>query len=237
MGPPVAAGGGTYNDFVAALGPLLWMRCDETTSTAANDSSGNGYHGSISNPGSWPACTIAAVSGYGGLGTGFQADIGGRRVDSASNAALAVGASSSGAWTLVLWCAGHATVNQYLLSRNNDAAIVYQYNTNMVEFASVGYSGSDPYPSSGISLSSADTTTPHCIVYTYDNGTYKGFKDGAQIFSHTRSFGLPTSTTAWSLGSVSAGPNNFTKNWEFQVYDRALTPAEISDMYDLRDAA
>lgn len=230
-------GGASYNSLVDAAAPLLWWKLEETSGTAAADSSGNGYGGTLSSSNFGAAdVSVIAPSGYDGIGRGVNFNILGGRVYSANNAALALGGSSSSAWTLIVWMAGSSGGSQYIANRQNDMGLIYNYVAGTVEFNST-YTGSNPRTGSGISLPTGDTTTPHMIVYRYDNGQWAGFKDGANVFDVSRSFSLGTSVQHWNLGSADSSNQSKCRMWDFQVYGRALTDTEISDMYAARDIA
>lgn len=231
---PYAFGSGaaSYNSVVAALAPLMWMRADETTGTTANDSSGNGYHATAIEGFGGVGKTVAAPSGYLGLGNGHNAN----RVTTTNNAAaLAVGGSSSSSWTIWAWVTGGTTGNQYILSRINDAAMIYDFVDQQVEFFASGFTGTNPRTGSSISLPDSDTTTPHLIVYRYDNGTWSGWKDGVSVFSVSRSFGLATTVQKWCHGGNESG-NAFNGTvFDCGVEDSAISDADIAAMYAARN--
>lgn len=226
-------GGGTaYNAVVAALNPLMWMRADETTGTTATDSSGNGYHATATVNFGDSGKTIAAPSGYAGLGNGHPLN---RVTTTTGAAALAVGGSSSSSWTIWVWMTGGTTGNQYVLSRINDAAIIYDFVDQTVEFFASGFTGTNPRTGSGISVPDSDTTTPHLIVYRYDNGTWSGWKNGVQVFSVARSFGLVTAVQKWCGGANESG-NTFNGTvFDYGVQDSAISDADIAAMYAARN--
>lgn len=235
----MASGGGltSYSALVTSYAPKLWWKLDETSGTTAANSGGDGSgsDGTLSGGASFASSgvSIAAPAGYSGLGMGVDPtaasfnDI--RDVVTATNYMVST-------FTVVLWVAGSAGANQYLLCRVNDAAIIYQFVSDTVEFFSLGYSGSNPRTGSGISLPAADTTTPHMIVYRYDGTTWSGFKDGASVFSVTRTFGFPNhDANQIYLASDSAGSYGNSKTWDAQIYDTALSDAQILAMWNARD--
>jgi hypothetical protein len=69
----------------------------------------------------------------------------------------------------------------------DQAAVIYGYVANTVEFFAQGYTGSDPRTGSGIVV---NDTLPHVIIYTYDGTNWRGYLDGVEKFSVTRTFSL-----------------------------------------------
>jgi large repetitive protein len=234
-----AAGGGglsSYDSLVATAAPNLWWKLEETSGTTATDSGSAGNNGSLVGGATFASSgvSIAAASGYSGLtkgvnlGAAFVSDIRG------SATGVTFGGGSTSSWTIIVWAAGSAG-SGYLASRQNDAALINGFVADTVEFFAIGYSGTNPRTGSGISLPASDTTTPHMIVYRYDNGQWAGFKNGASVFNVARTFGLVTTVSTIYLGSDSGSSQNNSRVWDFQVYNRALSDTEISDMYAARD--
>lgn len=232
-------GGSSFNTLMATSSPLLWYKLDETSGTTAADSSGNGYNGALQGGGTFATAgaSVAPASGYAGLDRGLDLEVATiDRVKSPTNAALAVGTSASGAWTIMLFVTGAGNAATYLFNRQNQFALVYDNTTaSAVQPFSIGYTGTNPATGAAISLSTSDTTTPHQIVYRYNNGAYSGFKDGASVFSLSSSFALPGSTQYWNLGAHDSG--GFAKNKVFDcaVWNRALTDTEIADLWAARN--
>lgn len=236
----LANGGGgapvvTYNDLIAAMTPSVWWRLDETAGTTAVDSSGNGRDGAINGGATFATATIAAPSGCAGFGTGVDSG-----VASFTDVRAAIGppgvlfgAGSASKWTVGVVCAGGAG-SGYLASRQNDAAIIHNFVSGQVEFFASGFTGSDPRPGSQIPLSTVDTTTPHLIVYRYDNGNWCGLLDGVEIFNVTRSFSCVTSHTNTYLASDS-GPSAINRRfWDFFVINDAPSTADIAAAWAAR---
>jgi len=231
----------SYNTVVAGLGPRMWWKLEDTSGTTAADS-GSAAHPGTLNGGATFASTgvsISAPSGYAGLGKGV--DFSATNVNDISRAAggyFPMDNVTGGVnkFTILLWVAGSAGSNQYLASRVNDAAIIYQFTTDTVEFFSSGYTGSDPRTGSQISLPASDTTTPHLIAYVYDAGTWSGYKDGSQVFSVSRTFSLPGTQQNFYLGSDSGTSRSNSRKWEMQAYDnKALSASDISSLWNARN--
>lgn len=233
-----AGGGGLspYDTLVTTAAPNLWLKLEETSGFTATDSGSAGNDGTLVGGSSFASSgvSIAAASGYAGLAKGIN--LGAASVSDVRCSATGVtfGGNSTSSWTIIVWAAG-SSGSGYLASRVNDAAIINGFVADTVEFFATGYSGSNPRTGSGISLPASDTTTPHMIVYRYDNGQWSGFKDGASVFDVVRSFGLVTTVSTIYLGSDSGSSQCNSRVWDFQVYNRALSDTEISDLYAARD--
>jgi hypothetical protein len=226
----------SYNTVVSALSPDWWWRLEETSGTTATDSAASPHNGTLNGGATFAGSgvSVSAPSGYAGLGKGV--DFGAASVKDITNAgSVALYGTSTSSWTAVLWLTGASGSSQYALSRANDAAIIYGFTADTVEFFSIGFSGSDPRTGSGITLTASDTTTPHMIVYRYSNGTWSGFKDGSQVFSVSRSFGLPLITSPTYLGSDSSTNVYNGKCYDAQFYARALSGSEIANIYAARN--
>lgn len=236
----VAAAPVPYNSLVVAAAPLLWWKLEETSGTTAADSTSSTAHDGTLNGGAnfgGSGVSVAAPSGYAGLGRGI--DLSAASVNDVRGALSGANVLDrtgvlTGAWTVVVWVAGGSATG-YLMCRRNDGAVIYNFVANTVEFFAQNYNGADPRPGSQISLSSADTTTPHMVVYRYNSGTWSGFKDGASVFSVSRSFNLFTGYDTLHVGSDSGPTAADSRVWDVQAYDRALSDTEIADMYAARD--
>lgn len=236
LGAQAAGGTDGFYKFVLGLQPLLWLALDEVSGTSAADSSGNGYSSTLIGGAFDTAENFAPpVAGYSGLGKGVRVAEVSDYIETPVDTALVVGTSSASSWTLVVFMTGSVGTNQYVFDRSNSSAVIYNYSTGNVEFFRTGGSGSDPRPGSQIPLPTADAVTPHMIVYRYVNGQWSGFKDGAPIFSVARSFALSPSGSQWYIGGRNTNPCK-SGIYDLQLYDRALSDAEIAEMWALRDA-
>lgn len=241
----VGAASAGYNALVASYAPDNWWRLDQTTGTAATDSGSQPFDGTLTGGSTFASSgvSVPAPTGYAGLGRGV--DFAAAGVDDvrfvsggADRPAFAQPPLSYGSWTIVLVVAGSAGASQYLASRVNSAAIIYNFVADTVEFFALGYSGDDLRPGSQIPLDSSDATTPHKIVYRYDGATnsFTGWKDGTQVFAVTRHTAVQGSFNLF-IGSDSATNRSNCKTWDFQGYNRALTDSEIADMWAARNNA
>lgn len=237
----VAAASASYNSVVAAAAPAAWYRLDETTGTSAADSSGSALQMSV--VGSWDfsgvGVSVPAPAGFAGLGRGLDlsATPNGSLIRAVGFPSTTFGGTSySGSWTVVIWVAGSAQASQYLASRVNNAAIIYQFVADTVEFFSNAYTGTDPRPGSQISLPASDTATPHMIVYRYDAGQWSGFKDAVKVFDFARSFYCSSSNTLY-FANDGVGHVSKSRIFDSQFYGRGLSDAEIAAMYAAKNAS
>lgn len=231
----------SYNATVAAAVPALWWRLDETAGTTAADSGSLGNAGTLTGGATFASSgvSISAPSGYAGLGAGINlsaSSVTDVRKTSISGQILGLNNASNDTWTWVVWVAGSAGGSQYIASNVNNAAIIYQFVTDTVEFFTSSFSGTNPRTGSGISLAASDTTTPHMIVYRYNQGTWSGFLDGVSVFSVSRSFAVPSFNNLY-LGSDSSTSVCNSRVWDTQCYSRALSDSEISNIYAARNMA
>jgi hypothetical protein len=87
----------------------------------------------------------------------------------------------------------------------DQTAVIYGYVANTVEFFAQGYTGTDPRTGSGIVV---NDTLPHVVVYTYDGTNWRGYLDGVEKFSVTRTFslfGLAGTPTGFIGGATATG--------------------------------
>lgn len=230
----------SYNAVVAGCSPAPWYRLDETAGTSAADSSSSALPLSV--VGSWSfsggGVSVPAPPGFAGLSRGLNlsATPNGSLISGAGFLPGAFGGTSySGSWTVVMWVTGSSEASQYLISRVNNAAVIYQFVADTVEFFATSYTGSDPRPGSQISMAGNDTTTPHMIVYRYAAGRWCGFKDAAKIFDVTRNFYCNSSNTLY-FGTDGAGHVAKSRVFDSQFYTRALSDTEIADMWAARNS-
>lgn len=241
----VAAASASYASLVASYAPDNWWGFEETSGDTAIDSGANPLNGTMTGGATFASSgvSIPAPTGYAGIGRGVDFSASGvddvRFVSGgADRPAFAQPPLSYGSWTIVLVVAGSAGASQYLASRVNSAAIIYNFVADTVEFFALGYSGDDLRPGSQIPLDSSDATTPHKIVYRYDGATdsFTGWKDGTQVFAVTRHTAVQGSFSLF-IGSDSGANRSNCKTWDFQGYNRALTDTEIADMWAARNSA
>jgi len=215
---------GSQNQTFLSNGLVGYWKMDEAswngTASEVKDASGNGNHGAAAGG----ATAGAGKYGNGGVFDGTNDYV---TVPNSTNLQL------TNNFTLSLWFkAGSTSQSQkYLINKNNYYGILYEYVNDTLEFwsGSGRYTGDDPRVGTGITL--ADTNWHH-IVYSYDGKTLSGYKDGVQIFSLPKVFTLLTSTDVLYLGSAASAANLVNGSLdETRIYNRALSPAEVADLY------
>lgn len=89
-------------------------------------------------------------------------------------------------------------------SSTRQAAVIYGYVANAVEFFSSGHSGTDPRTGSQIVI---NDLLPHTVIYTYDGVTLRGFLDGVEKIAVAKNFTLlvGSSQTGFIGGSSASG--------------------------------
>lgn len=90
----------------------------------------------------------------------------------------------------------------------NQAAVIYEFVNNTVEFYAPAFTGSDPRTGSGIVI---PDTAAHTFGYSYDGSNYSGWLDGALVFSTTRTFNCNVASTGLISSILSAGGSNTTQ--------------------------
>jgi hypothetical protein len=218
-----------FNGYVSGLGTLAWYRLEgELEGEGLNvDSSGNGYTGNLGKVGS---IRTAGIAGGAGLGAGWHNPAG-----SSNYEQLKIGTSASGAWSICIFAnfTNTGAPQWYLADRSgNDMSVIYGFVSRTVEMFSQSSVG-DPRPGSQIDVLTAGL---HQIVYTYNNGNFRGYRDGVLVFSTTRSLTFGGAQNVWNIGQTNVNGNRFGGPiFDFQLYNRALTESEILQMWSLRD--
>ena len=87
----------------------------------------------------------------------------------------------------------------------NQAAVIFEYVDNTIEFYAFGYTGSNPRTGSGIII---PDTAAHTFGYSYNGSNYTGWLDGTLVFSTTRTFDLNIASTALVSSLLSANGSN-----------------------------
>ncbi len=87
----------------------------------------------------------------------------------------------------------------------NQAAVLYEFVNNTVEFFAPNFTGSDPRTGSGIVM---PDTAAHTFGYSYNGTNYSGWLDGVLVFSITRAFSCNVASTGLVSSILSAGGAN-----------------------------
>ena len=141
------------------------------------------------------------------------------------------------AWTIACWIKHGATIDvqgEYLFAGGNGGSFLgtgVGINIKSTgEFrAFVGYSGSAPIAESTATI---NDDAWHHVVATYDGTTIRLYVDNQA----DGSISAPSPT--WSTANnVEIGKLSSTRHWdglidEFAIYDRALSPTEVGDLYN-----
>lgn len=133
---------------------------------------------------------------------------------------------------------GDYTRNQdYILNKqkgvtpnDSDYALLYAYVGANIEFYASGYSGDNPRTGSSILISG---NNKYHIVYTYSAGSWRGYRDGVQIFDQNKTFTLATSTGDLYLAELTPSTS---RAWlglihEVEIYDSAITSNQVFNSY------
>jgi len=116
---------------------------------------------------------------------------------------------------------------------DNNYAVLFRYVGTDVQF----YEGGNPV-SSGVQAAGSNMTIPsanqwHHVVYTYDGATLMGYLNGSRKVNLAKTFTLSSASNSYlSLGGNYQFGNQFQgRLQECKLYNRALTSAEVIDMY------
>lgn len=217
-----------FNTYVASLSPVYWWRCDETAgSTLSSNGSQSSAALTTSNA---PTLNVSAPGGFSGLAKGVTFD---GSDQNAIGANQSIPNNVSGNFTYVMFVAINDSdqTNTYVYGKGNRGDLIYGFVSETMEFFTNSYTGPDnPRTSSGITISDSNL---HMIVYRRNGTSWQGFKDNLSQFSVTADFALGWINSQNSaLGSASSGANfcNCTI-WDMQVYDKALSDAELTNIW------
>jgi hypothetical protein len=117
-------------------------------------------------------------------------------------------APTNTSFTVVGVFAPNATglTNTYLAQHSSggssQAAIIYGYTANSIEFYAPSFTGSDPRTGSSLVVSD---TSAHAFCYSYDGVTWSGSLDGNTVFSTARTFNLNALRTSATMYAANGG--------------------------------
>lgn len=213
-----------YADEVGADGPVAYWRLGEASGTTASDQAGT-HDGTYRNA---PALgATGAVQGNAAVNFAASNDD--------VEVADAVDLRFSSAFAIELWIRANTIngpTNRYVLNRANQYALLWEYVNDQVEFFAAGYSGSDPRTGSAIPLTD---TNWHHLVYSYDGSTWAGYKDGAVVFSVSRTFSLASGAGALHLAAANGATNNADVQLdEVALYSTGLSASRVWSHWDQR---
>lgn len=116
----------------------------------------------------------------------------------------------------------------YLMDANNQPAIIYGFVngsvSNAVECFAASYTGDNPRTGSQIAIPSAGW---YYIAYCYSAGSWRGYRNGTEIFSLTKTFTL-TGMSPYAFGAAGASSNFWNgKLAEIRISSTARSAAAI----------
>jgi len=138
-------------------------------------------------------------------------------------------------FTLSLWfnTSDLGQFQKYLLHRgtffSDQNSIIFGYLPQTVELYGPAHTGSDPRPSSQLSVSDANAWNN--VVYTYDGSDFRGYLNGDLVFDNAIAFSLtsPSDLFIGSSGNFGYGNNYAGRIDEVSIWSRALTLDEIRE--------
>jgi hypothetical protein len=213
---------GSYASVVQASSPLVYWRLDETTGAVAADSSGAAL------PGSYAAGATLGQQSLPGIGTAVSGQV--------SRPSLPVG---TGAVSLEFWSRGDGTlggrgflarVGDLGIERSVDGVGAYNHETLRLRSSNGAYTYGeypvDPYCDCPVRpLNYASTLWRH-FVLTFEGTVATLFVDGSEYLRLDAAW--DRTNTSVVVGEAAGRAYD-----EFAVYNKALTPKEVSDRFTL----
>jgi arabinan endo-1,5-alpha-L-arabinosidase len=193
------------------------------------DSSGNGFHGTLAGDPNFP---VAYVNGPAGLGKGllFDGAIGHQYIDLGPiNPSAATGKLSVAMWAK--WD-GLSDAWQGLIGKRQSG---WSANEMMWQLEANQTNGSLHFQREGandLQLTTGLTVGQWThLAVTFDGTTLTGYVDGAQVAQTTFSFGFATAAPVQIGSSSSGGGNAFNGTLdEVRIYDKALSADEVKTL-------
>jgi len=229
--------GTNLNLTTQASGLIGYWKLDETAGTVATDSSGNGYNGTLNNSPLWVA---------GKIGGGLQFSAASQQYVSIAPPLLAMDALATGGppYSIEAWVkiTSFGALNEGIVDRGTRA--LNGYGLNVANFGGAKFA----FGTHGVGQQ-LSATTPTVGIWYHLVGVYEGVstgkfylngvREGSGTFSTTATL-IPTNDLNFYLGRVyfttCAGTGNYcylngTLD-EVKLYNRALTAAEVSAIYN-----
>ena len=203
-------------------GLVGYWNMDEGSGTTAGDSSGNGNNGTLAGGLSWSTGQVGGALQFSGAG-----------YISVPNSSVLSGSPDL---TVSMWVNTSDTASRTILSKRHSASPYYSYSitvdtlTNNRATCTVLNSSETNAVAGGAASSFARGVWQHiaCVydgtsVRVYTNGTQNGFTANltGTVFASDSVLYAPMSNSAFS-GSLD----------EVRIYNRALSPAEVLDVYN-----
>jgi len=117
-----------------------------------------------------------------------------------------------------------ASAAGYIMDTTNQPAVIQGFAGNDVELFASSFTGDDPRTGSQIAIAAAGW---YYIAYCYSDGSWRGYRNGAEIFSLNKTFTLTGQSTC-TFGCAAAGTNYWGGQLvEIRISSSARTAAEI----------
>ena len=217
---------------------IAYWKMDECQGGSANDSSGNGFVGTINlsttgsqttTTGNGTCTTSAATPWYNGRVGKFNSSI---NLDGTSDYISISDANAldlTDNLTLSAWVKrGSTGSTQYILNKGTNAYALYFDSSNTINLAMQG-TGNIVTSTSALT----DTSNWHHIAATWNGTTGKIYLDGVDVSGSTTSRTLAANTTALSIGADMTPANYLNgKIDEVQLFAYPMTPNQIVMLYN-----
>lgn len=111
----------------------------------------------------------------------------------------------------------------------NQAAVIFGYVANKIEFFAPQFTGADPRTGSQITV---PDTNPHTFAYCYDGSNWSGYIDGVQVFSVSRTFSCNVASTNLVSTILSANGSNTLDGAivQWTTFSRGLSSSEARSL-------
>ena len=219
--------------------PVGWWKFDECQGSVAYDSSGIGNTGSIvvgagGTQTSLGTCSIGGTTAWGVGATGkFNASLNFDGVDDYVGISNHSSLQLTNNFSISLWFkpSNLTQSNKYLLGKNNDYAILWEYTDNTINLYTNGQTGTSPQAVSAMTI---NDTNWHHITYSYDGTTLKSFLDGKNSSTNTISFSCRTTTSPLTIGAANNTPAAVIAGQldDVRIYNYALTATQVQTLYN-----
>ncbi|WP_164743423.1 LamG-like jellyroll fold domain-containing protein [Microbacterium sulfonylureivorans] len=206
-------------EVMGAQGPIGHWKLDEASGTVAADSSGFAANGTVSGTTSWVSGKSGNALSLGSANS--HSDIGLRDLGTASG------------MTLSMWVKTTSTAtNSYLFGGWDGPGVQFTFNTGTAGGGKVNlYHSSFGRVNSTTSVNDGSW---HLVTWRYvKNGTFKIYVDGTEEATANVTTPINWDDWYWIIGAEgSSKSNGFIGSIDdVRLYDRALAPAEIQNLY------
>lgn len=203
--------------------PIAHYKLDEVEGTTAHDSSENNLHGTLGTGTSSPTWVT------GKLNNAASFDGNDDYISIPSDPSLQI----TNNFTVTIWFKPtNLTQSQkYIIGKNNDYSIVWEYTDNTAQFYTNGQTGTNPMSYSQITI---PNTNWHHISYTYDGINLKSFLNGKLVLNNPITFSCRISSSPLAIGAANDSPTNPVNGLidDVRIYNYALTDKQIQTLYN-----